>query len=149
MKGLERGNTSTVFPDDHQLAILGHELCNVLNGLLGMAELLGNSGLTAEQGRWLRAIVHSGKQMESLIRPGRFFRTANQTVCLPHPARVDGLELLEQVIISHTPAARVRKNRLFLVVHPGSAQALALRCLSGPAIARQPGGECHQVHPVR
>jgi len=118
MKGLKRGVTSTVFPEDHKLAILGHELCNVLNGLLGMTELLGNSGLTAEQGRWLKAIEHSGRQMETLIRSGRLFRNANQTSCLPHPARVDGLELLEQVIISHTPAARLRKNRLFLVVQP-------------------------------
>ncbi|MFC1719592.1 sensor histidine kinase [Pseudomonadota bacterium] len=118
MKGLERGIVSTVFPEDHKLAILGHELCNVLNGLLGMAELLGNSGLTAEQGRWLRAIEHSGKQMESLIRSGRFFRNSSQTVCLPRHSKVDGLELLEQVIISHTPAARLRKNRLFLVVQP-------------------------------
>jgi hypothetical protein len=118
MKGQKRGATSTVFPDDHKLAILGHELGNVLNGLLGMAELLGNSGLTAEQGRWLRAIEYSGRQMESLIRSGRFFRNASQPAGATHRARVDGLEILEQVVISHTPAARLRNNRLFLVVQP-------------------------------
>jgi len=118
MKGLKHGIASTVFPDDQKLVILGHELGNVLNGLLGMAELLGNSGLTAEQGRWLRAIEHSGRQMESLIRSGRFFRNAGQTVCASHPSAVDGLELLEQVVISHTPAARRKKNRLVLVVQP-------------------------------
>ena len=118
MKGRECGITSIVFPDDHKLAILGHELGNVLNGLLGMAELLGNSGLTAEQGRWLRAIEYSGRQMESLIRSSRFFRNTIQPARVPNRARVDGLEILEQVVISHTPAARERNNRLFLVVQP-------------------------------
>ncbi|MCJ7815864.1 MAG: HAMP domain-containing histidine kinase [Xanthomonadales bacterium] len=118
MKGHDHGIPSTVFPDDHNLAILGHELGNVLNGLLGMVELLGDSGLTADQGRWLRAIEYSGRQMESLIRSGWFSRKVNQPVCVPHRSRVDGMEILEQVVTSHTPAACSKNNRLFLVAKP-------------------------------
>jgi hypothetical protein len=118
MKGYENGIPSTDFPDDHNLLILGHELGNVLNGLLGMAELLGDSGLTVEQGRWLRAIEVSGKQMKSLIRSVCCFDAPGQPGIIPHCERVDGIDLLEQVVISHTPAARSRNNHLFLIAEP-------------------------------
>jgi hypothetical protein len=118
MKGHENGIPSTDFPDDHNLLVLGHELGNVLNGLLGMAELLGDSGLTVEQGRWLRAIEVSGRQMESLIRTVWRPDKAGRPGIAPRCERVDGIDLLEQVVISHTPAARSRNNQLFLVAEP-------------------------------
>lgn len=118
MKGQENGIPSTDFPDDHNLHILGHELGNVLNGLLGMAELLRDSGLTPEQWRWLRAIEVSGKQMKSLIQSVWRVNTAGQPRIAPRCERVDGMDLLEQVVISHTPAARTRNNRLLLVADP-------------------------------
>ena len=119
MKGHKGGFPSTIFPDDHNVAMLGHELGNVLNGLLGMAELLGNSGLSAEQDRWLTAIEHSGRQMQSLISTVRFIEGGAGLNIVPRKCRADGMELLEQVITSHTPAARIRNNRLLLVTEPG------------------------------
>jgi len=119
MKGHKGGIPSTIFPDDHSVTMLGHELGNVLNGLLGMAELLGDSGLSAEQDRWLTAIEHSGRQMQSLISTVRFLEGGAELNIVPRKRRADGMELLEQVIISHTPAARSRNNRLLLVIQPG------------------------------
>jgi len=119
MKGHKGGFPTTKFPDDHSVAMLGHELGNVLNGLLGMAELLGNSGLSAEQDRWLTAIEHSGRQMQSLISTVRFIEGGAELNIVPRKCRADGMELLEQVITSHTPAARLRNNRLLLVTEPG------------------------------
>jgi hypothetical protein len=119
MKGHKGDFPSTVFPDDHSVTMLGHELGNVLNGLLGMAELLGDSGLSAEQDRWLTAIEHSGRQMQSLISTVRFLKGGAGLNIVPRKRREDGMELLEQVIISHTPAARSRNNRLLLVTEPG------------------------------
>jgi len=119
MKGHKGDIPSTIFPDDHSVTMLGHELGNVLNGLLGMAELLGDSGLSAEQGRWLTAIEHSGRQMQSLISTVRFLEGGAVLNIVPRKRRADGMELLEQVIISHTPAARSRNNRLLLVIQPG------------------------------
>lgn len=110
MKGRKGVITSPDLPDDLDMAILGHELNNVLNGILGMAELLGESNLTAEQQRWLGAIEHSGWQMQSLIR-------TVQPAIMPYATRFDGVELLEHVMVSHTAAARSRKNRLLLTVH--------------------------------
>ena len=71
MKGQQNSFPFTIFPDDHSVTLLGHELSNVLNGLLGMAELLVDSGLNAEHDRWLTAIEYSGRQMQSLIEGGR------------------------------------------------------------------------------
>jgi hypothetical protein len=119
MKGHKGGFPSTIFPDDHSVVMLGHELGNVLNGLLGMAELLGDSGLSAEQDRWLTAIEHSGRQMQSLISTVRFLEGGEELNIVQRKCRADGMELLEQVIISHTPAARLRNNRLLLVMEPG------------------------------
>ena len=118
MKGHEHAIASTVFPSNHDLAVLGHELGNVLNGLLGMAELLGDSGLNAEQNRWLKAIENSGRQMESLIRSVWAVQEEGEQISAPQPIRVDGMEILEHVVTSHTPAASLRKNRLLLVAHP-------------------------------
>jgi len=119
MKGQKSGFPFTDFPDNHSVTMLGHELGNVLNGLLGMAELLGDSGLNEEQGRWLTAIEYSGRQMQSLISTVRFFEGGTGLNIVPRKSRVNGVELLEQVIISHTPAARSRNNRLLLVTEPG------------------------------
>lgn len=110
MKGRKGVFPSPDLPDDLEIAILGHELNNVLSGILGMAELLSESNLTAEQQRWLGAIEHSGWQMQSLIR------TVQPTI-VPYATRFDGVELLEHVMVSHAPAARSRKNRLLLIVH--------------------------------
>jgi len=119
MKGQKGDFPSTTFPDDHSVTMLGHELGNVLNGLLGMAELLGDSGLSAEQDRWLTAIEHSGRQMQALISTVRFLEGGAELNIVPRKRRADGMELLEQVMISHTPAARLRNNRLLLVTEPG------------------------------
>jgi two-component system sensor histidine kinase BarA len=119
MKGQKGGIPVTVYPDDHNVVVLGHELGNVLNGLLGMAELLGESGLNAEQDRWLKAIQHSGRQMQSLIQAVRLFQGESGLNIVQRKSRVDGMEILEQVVTSHTPAARSRRNRLLLVTDPG------------------------------
>jgi hypothetical protein len=118
MKGQKHRHPGDSLSDPHGLAILGHELGNVLHGLLGMAELLGESGLTPEQFRWLQAIEHSGRQMASLIRSAFNRYPSMASGIVPERGRVDGVELLEQVVISHTPAARAGNNRLILSLHP-------------------------------
>jgi hypothetical protein len=118
MKGHKDDIPDFGFPVDHNVALLGHELGNVLNGLLGMAELLGDSGLNAEQFRWLKAIEHSSRQMQSLIQTVRFFESESGLSIVPRYNRTDGVELLEQVVISHTPAASSRNNQLLLVLDP-------------------------------
>jgi len=49
------------------LAMVSHEIRTPLNGILGMADLLGDTPLTAEQATYLKAMKTSGETLLSLI----------------------------------------------------------------------------------
>src|SRR5208282_4188803 len=49
------------------LTIVSHEIRTPLNGILGMADLLGDTPLTAEQATYLKAVKTSGETLLSLI----------------------------------------------------------------------------------
>ena len=49
------------------LAMVSHEIRTPLNGILGMADLLGDTPLTAEQAAYLKAVKTSGETLLSLI----------------------------------------------------------------------------------
>jgi signal transduction histidine kinase len=49
------------------LAMVSHEIRTPLNGLLGMADLLGDTPLAAEQAAYLRAMQTSGRTLASFI----------------------------------------------------------------------------------
>jgi len=100
------------------VAELGHELGNVLNGLLGMTRLVRDSGLNAEQERWLRAIEQSGHQMQRLVDGFRMEPDQPGEVIEPNPVDLDGIELLEEVLLAHAPAARANADRLLLIADP-------------------------------
>lgn len=103
----------------HQgVAELGHELGNVLNGLLGMTRLVRDSGLNAEQEYWLRAIEQSGCQMRRLVEAFWLGPTPTGEFIHPNPVDLDGIELLEQALLAHAPAARRNADRLLLTVAP-------------------------------
>ena len=55
----------------HRLAVLRHELGNVLNGLCGAAGMLRATTLNPEQERWLDAIESSAAQIAYLVRSSR------------------------------------------------------------------------------
>ncbi|MDT8319061.1 MAG: HAMP domain-containing sensor histidine kinase [Xanthomonadales bacterium] len=117
MKGQERIIPYPSGPDEHRRAILSHEVGTVLNGLLGMADVLARSGLNGEQSNWLNAIQESGLQLQRLVES--FAMTAG-TEDWP-TARIkkfDGDALIEQLLRSHTPAALAKGNRLVLIYDP-------------------------------
>lgn len=118
MKGQKTNSSYPSNPRANPSAVLGHELGNVLNGLLGMAELLGNTRLNTEQSQWLDGIVHSGQQMQALIQSEwcSFHRRALNPE--PSPILVDGVQLLEQILTSHIPAARFSNNCLVFNMQP-------------------------------
>lgn len=98
-----------------ELSILNHELGNVLNGLSGMAGLLRDSGLTAEQGRWLEAIEQSGLQMCRIMESTLDYRSGTERGIRVKPRRMSGIGLLEDVMISHAPAALIKGLDFVLV----------------------------------
>lgn len=105
------------------MAVLGHELDNVLNGLLGINRLLLESGLNPEQERWSRAIELSGRQLRRLVlayradgEPTGVGECQGNPGCTKEP--LDGIELLEQAILCQAPIAALQNNRLVLTVDP-------------------------------
>jgi hypothetical protein len=116
MKGQKNNDYSPVSSSVDRASLLSHELGNVLNGLLGMTELLAESGLNDEQNRWLKAMEHSGLQLLALIQPERFTPGGPALNLEPRVRRLDGVHLLEQVLVSHAPAAQSRYNRLLMAV---------------------------------
>jgi hypothetical protein len=98
--------------DSVQANILGHELRNPLNGILGMTQLLQQTQLSREQRQWLRAVYDSGIQMRRLIDELGDLRSGPD----PESGVLDGVDLLEQLIVAHTPAARDKGIDLLLIV---------------------------------
>jgi len=113
MKGHKDGISPSI--SNQGVVELGHELGNVLNGLLGMARLVRDSGLNAEQERWLRAIEHSGRQLRWLVDAFRCDLAPPGAHIRPEPINVDGIELLEQAVLAHAPSAHEQRDRLILV----------------------------------
>jgi len=116
MKGSKHGDPPYV--SDQFVAEIGHELGNVLNGLLGMTRLVRDSGLNAEQDRWLKAIEQSGRQLRHLVDAFRQGPVPAGGGNEYRPAALDGIDLLEQLLLAHAPAALTRTNRLWLAVSP-------------------------------
>lgn len=117
-KGIQMGHSpgfSGISGHGGDIAVLRHELANVINGLAGMAGLLKASGLAPEQQRWLDAIEDSAGQMQFLLQSSGCLATHAAEV---EPGRISGLNLLEQAVTAHTPAASARGLRLLLVVPP-------------------------------
>ena len=85
MKGRNHRNPSG--RNERAMAMLGHELDNVLNGLLGMTQLLRESGLSPEQDRWSCAIEQSGRQLRRLVAT---FRSGAGPVDRSPALRIDG-----------------------------------------------------------
>lgn len=102
------------------LDVLRHELRTPLTGILGMAELLRQSGLNGEQLQLLDALEQAGHQLTGLLQraeaaPER--RTADRRITDVQPRRMtfNGLHLLEGIARMHSVAARHRGLGLYLL----------------------------------
>lgn len=131
MKGQD--NRTSKSTGDQAMAELDHELGNVVNGLLGMARLVRESGLSAEQDYWVEAIEQSGQQLARLVEAFRLQGAAPDYRLPFHPIHLDGVRLLEQALISRSLAARAAGNRLLLIADP----ALARHWRSDPRLLMQ------------
>lgn len=128
MQGKGESNRS-----EQNLAMLGHELCSVLNGIQGMTELLDGTRLNGEQKQFVAALKLSIRQMHWLI--GGINSQPQGTVFpfAPEPGVLDGPGMLEQAVRCHTRAAMVKNNLLLLVIDPQLPQ----RWFGDPRLLRQ------------
>jgi len=114
MRG-DRGISRT----EKHLAMLGHEMRNALNGIVGVTELLASSGLNGEQQQLLNALQQSGRQLHWLLDAVGPGASKTEFPFTPVRAETNGIDLLEQAIRCHTPAAMTNDNLLLLKVEPG------------------------------
>jgi hypothetical protein len=131
MKGRKNGDPP--YTNDQFVAEIGHEFGNVIHGLLGMARLVRDSGLNPEQDRWLKAIEQSGQQLCRLLDAFRQGTVRSGADNGPFLAELDGIDLLEHLLLAHAPAARARANRLWITVAP----ELPRRWVSDACLLRQ------------
>ncbi|MGQ9369980.1 ATP-binding protein [Azospirillum sp. ST 5-10] len=107
------------------LATMGHEVRTPLNGILGMAELLRDSPLSAEQRRWLDAITGSGALLLAILND-----------ILDYSKIEAGRLELESIPFSPEEVVRT----LEATVAPQAAgKGLAFRCACRPLPARLAG----------
>jgi len=114
MRG-DRGISRT----EKHLAMLGHEMRNALNGIVGVTELLASSGLNGEQQQLLKALQQSGGQLHWLLDAVGSGARETEFPFTPVPSEINGIDLLEQAIRCHTPAAMMNDNLLLLKVESG------------------------------
>ena len=113
MKGRNEFHPVTKAEQPDALRLLAHELGNVLNGMLGMTELLRSHDPRPEQERWLSALQQCGLQMNHLLEAFCGDRSGEKV-----SGEFDGIGMLENTITSHAPAARARGNTLLLMLAP-------------------------------
>lgn len=104
---------------EKQLAILSHELRNVLNGIFGATQLMERSGLSGEQQQLLATLQQSAGQLGWLIESIGLDGAGAKFPFSASPSLINGVDLLEQAIRCHTPAAMARQNLLLLAIEPG------------------------------
>jgi hypothetical protein len=97
--------------------VLEHELGNVLHGVACVAGLLRESGLDAQQQRWLAAIERACGQMRDIL--GRSRRPFTLLEAETDGVRMNGIRLLEDVVMAHAPAAAGKGIDLLLLTPPG------------------------------
>jgi anti-sigma regulatory factor (Ser/Thr protein kinase) len=103
---------------EQNLAILGHELRNALNGMLGVTEMLSQSGVSGEQLQLLKALRQSGRQLRWLIESVDPEGRSAEFPFTPMYVELNGIDLLEQAIRGHTPAAARNNILVLLTVEP-------------------------------
>ena len=115
------------------LATAAHEIRTPLHGIVGMADLLAETPLTAEQSAYLRAVRTSGTALLGLVDDvldlARF--EAGRLAVAPEP--IDLAALVEDVVELMAPRAHGKGLELASIVAPG----LPRRVEADPILLRQ------------
>ncbi len=118
-----RPSSAGITPE--QLATLSHEFRTPLNGVLGMARLLEDTRLTAEQRAYVGALRESGDHLLSLVNDVLDFARLGATAIELHPAPVDVENLLRQVAELLSPRAHEKAVEIAWAAAPGLPIILA------------------------
>lgn len=114
--GQEPTAVPAAIPAMDDLDVLQHELGNVVHGLVCVAGLLRESALDTQQRQWLAIIERACGQIHGILEHAR--RTRQDPAAEPSAERFNGVELLENVVLAHAPAAAAGGVDLMLRMTP-------------------------------
>ena len=112
-------------PDELILAALSHEFRTPLNGVLGMARLLGATRLDAAQRSYVAALEESGEHLLGLVNQMLDLARIEATGLELHPAPMDIERLLQGVAEIMSPRAHPKGLEIAWVCDPGLPQVVA------------------------
>ncbi|WP_374571895.1 ATP-binding protein [Phenylobacterium sp.] len=102
------------------LANVSHELLTPLNGISGMAQLLGQTPLSDQQGEMLRTIGASAHALETLIGGLLDYNNLEAGKVTLEPAWFSAPDLLAQAVAAFRPAAEAKGLSLTVEVAPSA-----------------------------
>lgn len=108
-----------------QLASLSHEFRTPLNGVLGMAQLLAGTRLTAEQKSYVAALTESGQHLLGLVNEVLDFAKLGAGRIETQAAEFDLEDLLRQVAELVAPRAYEKGLEIGWAAAPGLARLTA------------------------
>jgi signal transduction histidine kinase/CheY-like chemotaxis protein len=106
------------------LATVSHELRTPLSGILGMADLLMDTGLSAEQATYARAVKGSGESLLSLIGEILDFSTIEQGKVELVPEPFDLTALVEGMVELLAPRAQGKGIEIASLIAPRTPRLL-------------------------
>ena len=115
-------------PTASTLGLIGavsHEMRNPLNGILGMAHLLEQTGLDAAQRSYLDGISASGEILLSLVNDLLDLTALQNGAIEPNPAPTDLVHLINQIVELAAPRAHGKGLGIGSMIDPalGASQA--------------------------
>jgi signal transduction histidine kinase/CheY-like chemotaxis protein len=109
---------------DSFVANMSHELRTPMNAVLGMAHLLGTTGLSQEQGRYLEMIRASGQSLLGVLNDILDFSKMQAGKVEPHPVRFRLDDVLHSLAAIMSVSAGDKDLELCLGVEPDVPRAL-------------------------
>ncbi|WP_093183985.1 PAS domain-containing hybrid sensor histidine kinase/response regulator [Pseudovibrio sp. Tun.PSC04-5.I4] len=115
------------------LAMVSHEIRTPLNGVLGMADLLEDTSITAEQQNYINAITASGSTLLMLIDEVLDYSKIEAGKLELETAKVELAPLVERVVELLSPKAHAKGLQIGSYIHP----AVPIHIQSDPARLQQ------------